>query len=134
MRVFKKHDASDVHKHTVKKLHIIPRTTKDIGESLNTVHEKEKWMIVEYLLKVLQNICFLSQQGIALCGDGNEDDSNFIQLLKLKANDDSHIPDYLSRKTDKYISGSYSGEWNYCNYGFENFMTNSWLHTEWSMI
>ena len=43
-RVFKKHDASDVHKHTVEKLHIIPRTTRDIGESLNTVHKKEKWM------------------------------------------------------------------------------------------
>ena len=43
----------------------------------------------EYLLKVLQNIRFLARQGIALRGDVNEDDSNFIQLLKLRANDDS---------------------------------------------
>ena len=35
------------------------------------------------LLKVLSNIRFLAQQGIALCGDGDENDSNFIQLLKL---------------------------------------------------
>ena len=77
-RIFKKHDASDVHKHAVEKLHILPRTTRDIGESLNAAHEKEKQMNCKYLLKVLQNICFLAQQGIALSGDGNEDDSNFI--------------------------------------------------------
>ena len=56
----------------------------------------------EYFLKVLQNIRFLARQGIALRGDGNKDDSNFIHLLKLRANDDSRIHDYLSKKTDKY--------------------------------
>ena len=110
MRIFKKHDASDVHEHAVEKLHIIPRITRDIGESLNAAHEKEKRMNCEYFLKVLQNICFLAQQGIALRGDGNEDDSNFIQLVKLRANDDSRILGYLSRKTDKYISGTVVNE------------------------
>ena len=95
MRIFKKHDASDVYKHAIEKLHILPRTTRDIGESLNAAHEKEKWMNHEYLLKVLHNIpCFLAQQGIVLCGDGNEADSYFIQLLRLRANDDSRILDY----------------------------------------
>ena len=60
MRIFKKHDASDVLKHAVEKLHMLPRTTRDIGESLNTAHEKEKQMNREYLLKVLQNIRFLA--------------------------------------------------------------------------
>ena len=62
-RIFKKHDDSDVHKHAVEKLHIIPRTTRYIGESLNAAHEKEKRMNREYLLKVLQNIRFLARQG-----------------------------------------------------------------------
>ena len=70
-----------------------------IGESLNAAHEKEKQMNCEYLLRVLQNIRFLARQGIALCGDGNEDDSNFIQLLKLRANDDSCIPDKYTSST-----------------------------------
>ena len=48
----------------------------------------------EYLLKELQNIRFLARQGIALRGDGNKDDSYFIQLLRLRANDDSRILDY----------------------------------------
>ena len=41
---------------------------------------------------------------MSLLGDGKEDDSNFIQLLKLRVNDDSRIYDYLSKKTDKYTS------------------------------
>ena len=80
-RILKKHNASDVYKHVIEKLHILPRTTRDICESLNAAHEKEKRMNHEYLLKVLQNIpCFLALQRISLRGDGNEDDSNFIQL------------------------------------------------------
>ena len=41
-------------------LNILPRTTRDNGGSLNTAHKKEKQMNREYLLKVLQNICFLA--------------------------------------------------------------------------
>ena len=103
-RAFKKYDDSEVHKHAVEKLYILPSTTKDIGESLNIAHGKEKQMNREYFLKVLQTIRFLARQGIALRGDGKEDDSNFIQLLKIRANDDSRIHDYLSKKTDKYTS------------------------------
>ena len=55
-RIFKKHDANDVYKHAIEKLHILPRITRDICESLNAAHEKEKRMNREYLLKVLQNI------------------------------------------------------------------------------
>ena len=59
-RIFKKHDTSDVHKHTVEKHHILPKTTRDIGESLNTPHKKEKRIKSEYLLKVLRDIRFLT--------------------------------------------------------------------------
>ena len=49
----------------------------------------------EYLFNVLHNIPrFLARQGIVLHGDGNEDDSYFIQLLRLRASDDSRILDY----------------------------------------
>ena len=99
MRIFKKHDASDVYKHAIEKLHILPRTTRDICESLDAAHE-EKQMNHKYLLKVLQNIPrFLARQGIVLRGDGNEDDSYFIQLLRLRANDDSRITTWLLKWT-----------------------------------
>ena len=71
---------------------------------MSVAHGKEKQRNREYFLKVLQNICFLAQQGITFCGDRNEDNSNFMQLLKLKANDDSLINNFLMKKTDKYTS------------------------------
>ena len=45
-RIFKKHNASDVHKHAVEKLHNLPRNY--IGESLNTAHKKERQMNRNY--------------------------------------------------------------------------------------
>ena len=42
MRISKRHDNNDVHKHAVEKLHVLPSTTRDIGESLNVAHTKEK--------------------------------------------------------------------------------------------
>ena len=47
-RAFKRHDDSKVHKHAVEKLYILPITMKDIGESLNVIHGKEKQMNREY--------------------------------------------------------------------------------------
>ena len=45
---------------------------------------------------------FLAKQGLALRGDGDELDSNFIQLLHLQSNDDATIMQYLDKKIDKY--------------------------------
>jgi len=56
------------------------------------------------LLKVAQSICYLARQGLPLCGDGNEIDGNFNQLLLLRGIDDSRILDYLGKKKDKYNS------------------------------
>ena len=98
--MFKKRQDSDVHKEAMEKLYILPRTTKDIGESLSQTHAKEKKQNRQYLLKVLQNVRFIARQGLPLQGDGIEENSNFIQLLKLRAEDDSRILDYMSKKTD----------------------------------
>ena len=41
---------------------------------------------------------------MALRGDGDEADSNFLQLLQLKAEEDPVVIEWLKRKTGKYIS------------------------------
>ena len=81
-----------------------------IGESLSQTHAKEKKQNRQYLLKVLQNVRFIARQGLPLQGDGIEENSNFIQLLKLRAEDDSRILDYMSKKTDKYTSATVVNE------------------------
>jgi len=108
--LFKKRQDSDVHKDAMEKLYILPRTTKDIGESLSQTHVKEKKQNRQYLLKVLQNVRVIARQGLPLQGDGIEENSNFIQLLKLRAEDDSRILDYMSKKTDKYTSATVVNE------------------------
>ena len=43
-------------------------------------HSKEKRDNRECLLKILSSVRLLARQGLALRGDGDESDSNYIQL------------------------------------------------------
>ena len=43
-------------------------------------------------------------------GDGDECDSNYLQLLKLRGEDDTRIFDWLKQKTDKYTSPEMQNE------------------------
>jgi len=92
---------------------------KDIGELHAAQNHDLRAINRAYLQKVLQNVIFLSRQGLPLRGnwitseDGNggcERDSNFHQLLLLRANDDSNILDIMKRKTNKYTDHSIQDE------------------------
>ena len=56
------------------------------------------------LLTILSNLQFHGQQAIALRGDGDESSSNFQQLLRLRAEDNPKITEWLERKCDTYTS------------------------------
>ena len=58
------------------------KSTKDIDETLSERHSNEKSENRRCLLKIISNIRFLAHQGLPLRGDGDEDDSNFVQLMK----------------------------------------------------
>ena len=53
---------------------------------------------------------FLARQGIAIRGDQDESDSNFMQLLALRGIDDPMIKQNLEKKTDKYTSPQIQNE------------------------
>ena len=76
----------------------------DIGEMLSSQLAVEKRNNRDYLLKVIQNIMFLARQGMALRGDNDESDSNFMQLLRLHSKDDAQLLQHLEKKSDKYTS------------------------------
>ena len=107
---FSCHQQSNCHKRAVELMVTLPRTTKDVGELLSLTHSQEKLANRQYLLKVTQNIRFLARQGIALRGDGDEHDSNFVQLLHLRSIDDPSIHQYMQKKTDKYCSHQIQNE------------------------
>lgn len=55
-------------------------------------------------LKILLSVRYLAWQGLALRGDGDKQDGNFLQLLKLKGEDDPMMIDWLKQKANKYTS------------------------------
>ena len=59
-------------------------------------------------LKVLSSTQFLARQGLAFRGDG--EDSNYIQLLKLRGQDGSRIQDWLLKKINQYTAPSMQNE------------------------
>ena len=60
--------------------------------------------------KILASIRFLARQGLALRGDDTEDNSNFIQLLKLQGEDDPELSEWFIKKYNKYTSAEVQNE------------------------
>ena len=88
----------------------IPSSCSDIGEQLSNVHAEQKIKHRQALFQILSCLWFLCRQGLALRGDGTECDSNFQQLLRLKASDDSNLADWLKRKENVYTSPDIQNE------------------------
>ena len=100
----KKHQQTKCHKDAVDTIITIPSTTKDVGELLYKEHAKEKEINRRMFIKIVTSIKFLAKQGISLHGDGDKEYGNFIQLLRLRADDDPDLAAWLQRKQNKYTS------------------------------
>jgi len=102
---FAKHEGSQCHKDSVLKTITLPGTTSDVGEMLSSQLTNERLERRKCLLNLLSNACFLSRQGVAFCGDGEESDSNFARLIHLRSEDNTKLVDWIKQKTDRYTSG-----------------------------
>ena len=107
---FKEHESSNCHKEFVVVTVDLPLSVKDIAETLKSELAKQKIENRQMLLKILSNIGFLARQSIAIRGDGDEENSNFIQLFKLRGEDDPKFAKWLEKKTDKYVSANIQSE------------------------
>ena len=83
----------------------LSKQTGDVGDRLNTAHSAEKAHNRKMLLHILQNLCFLAHQGLALGGSGDGEDCNLRQLFRLRAFDSPAVTEWMGKKTNKYISG-----------------------------
>ena len=52
----------------------------------------------------MSSVRYLARQALPIRGDGDESNSNYMQLLKLRGKDDARILEWLKKKTDKYTS------------------------------
>ena len=107
---FKEHESSNCHKDSVVVTVDLLSSVKDIAETLQSELTKQKMENIQMLLKILSNIRFLARQSIAIRGDGDEENSNFIQLFKLLGENDPKFAKWLEKKTDKYISADIQNE------------------------
>ena len=108
---FAKHQASECHREASEALILLPKQIQaDVGELLSQEHKEEKATNRKMFLKILENIRFLSRQGLPLRGGNGDADSNFIQLLRLRGIDCPEIEAWMKKKTNKYTSHDIQNE------------------------
>ena len=71
---------------------------------LSRAHAQEKYENRQVLLTIVSKLRFLARQACAIRGDGNENDSNFMQLFKLRGEDNPKVYEWMLKHTDKYTS------------------------------
>ena len=101
--LFNKHQYSKTHREAVEALIILPRTSRDVGELLSEAHKADKDNARQMLDIIVTSVRYLARQDIALRGDAMEE-SNLIQLLRLRAEDNPRVSDWLGKSSNKYTS------------------------------
>ena len=115
-----KHQSSECHWEANEALILLPRQIQgDVGELLSQEHKEEKATNRKMFLKILQNIRFLSRQGLALRGGDADSDSNFIQLMHLRGIDCPEVEAWMKKKTNKYTSHDIQ-KWVSADHGIAN--------------
>ena len=64
----------------------------------------------KHLMIVAENLRYLARQGLSIRGDHSDENSNFHQLMRLRARDVPTIEDLLNKSTDKYTSPDIQNE------------------------
>ena len=66
----------------------IPKSTEHVSEMINSSSTEVQSQNIVCLMKITSCLCYLARQGLSLNGHGNDQDSNFKQLVKCCAEDD----------------------------------------------
>ncbi len=102
---FKKHQSTLCHREAVDAVITLPRDIScGVGEALSLAYKQEKATNRRMFFAILQNIRFLVRQGLPFRGSQTEIDSNYIQLLLLRALDIPELSTWMNKKTDRYTS------------------------------
>ena len=95
---FNKHEQSSCHRESVEMVISLP-SSKHIGSHLSQQYVIQLESSSKVLWRILASIRYLARQGLALRGDGDESDGNFLQLLKLPG--DEIMLDWLNYQVMK---------------------------------
>ena len=114
---FEKHQSSLSHRDAIDQ---VVYKNRDVGEMLRKGYAEQKAENWQMLRSILSSIRYLGRQGLALRGrykagenkddKGGEHDSNFLQLMKLRADDVPGLSDWMKRSQAKYTSPDIQNE------------------------
>ena len=107
---FKNHATSTSHLEAVDVMITIPSTVGDVGAQLSRQFATQRANNSLALLQIFSSVQFLCRQGLPLRGDGNESDGNLQQVLKMKAQEDRNLFEWLQRKENVYTSPDIQNE------------------------
>ena len=107
---FKEHQTSECHKLAVDFEVNIPQTHPNFCEVSNEQAKCVMQKNRKCLIKIIECLQYLCRQGQAIQGDSDEE-SNLIQLLKLRSKDDGDLQSFLEKgKREKYVSHDIQNE------------------------
>ena len=106
---FEKHQKSECHSQAIFKVTTLPKSTPNIAEMFSANYKKESADNRDCLFKILSCIRYLGRQGLPFRGHDDQQ-SNFLQLLKLRAEDDEKLKTWIDRKANKYTSPEIQNE------------------------
>ena len=106
---FKEHEASQCHKTSVDYEVNIPKSCRNIYKLTSEQAKTKLKSNRRCLLKIKECLQYLCRQGQAIQG-GTDDESNFVQLLKLRAKDDSALFEWIQKTDNKYTSHNIQNE------------------------
>ena len=104
------HESSRCHQQAVHYLLTVPKSMQDISLALEKNLSNVQRQNRESLLKVISSVRYLARQGLPLRGKKDDKESNFQQLLKLRAENDTVFTEWLKRKNNKYTSPEIQNE------------------------
>lgn len=114
-KLIKSHASSPLHSDSCEAAHnfveILEGKKKDILSSISKAHDEQVEQNRRILTAIVDTIILCGQQNIAIRGH-DEDKSNFVALLKFKAQDNSLLADHLQNcsSRNKYTSPTIQNE------------------------
>ena len=82
----------------------------DVREMMSREEASRMELNRQCLMKIIETLQFIGRQGLALRGDSDDEDSNFIQLLKLRGKDVPDLIEWIKRKKNKFTSHDIQNE------------------------
>ena len=104
------HQHEFLNQQAIQRLIEIPKSTEDVSEMIKSNSTEVKSQNRACLIKFISCLRYLARQGLPLRGHGNDQDSNFKQLLTCRAEDDPVFSEWLNRKNQNFTSPEIQNE------------------------